>query len=246
MYAALAIYCRSPAAFEALSSFKLLQLPGAYTLKRYTRSNKEDPGECDKRLAHEREMYDERRSDAIKSGNLFPPLSEGVLIADEVKVAAKLHWNSRDDNIVGTSMTPDEMATLQDLYMELDEDPTTSKADYVLQTLWRDLSTNHDIIGPYYTSTGTKFMLACLMDSLQHFHAFGFKVSLIIVDGAASNLSCIKLLLGRTGVFGHDDELADRHSVDVFTTNPFTGDKLYFMICPSHQVRVIILFQILF
>ena len=51
-------------------------------------------------------------------------------------------------------MTPDEMATLQDLYMELDEDPTTSKADYVLQTLWRDLSTNHDIIGPYYTSTG--------------------------------------------------------------------------------------------
>ena len=69
--------------------------------------------------------------------------------------------------------------------MELDEDPTTSKADYVLQTLWRDLSTNHDIIGPYYTSTGTfdaKFMLACLMDNLQYFHAFGFKVSLVIVN----------------------------------------------------------------
>ena len=178
---------------------------------------------------------------AIKSGNLFPPLSEGVLIADEVKVAAKLHWNSREDIIVGTSMTPDEMATLQDLYMELDEDPTTSKADYVLQTLWRDLSTNHDIIGPYYTSTGTfdaKFMLACLIDSLQYFHAFGFKVSLVIVDGAASNLLCIKLLLGRKGVFGHNDELADRHSVDVFTMNPFTGDKLYFMICPSHHNNI--------
>ena len=55
------------------------------------------------------------------------------------------------------------------------------------------------------------------MDSLQHFHAFGFKVSF---DGAAPNLSCIKLLLGRKGVFGHNDELADRHSV---YNEPFYG-----------------------
>ena len=216
LFIALAIYCRSPAAFEALSSFKLLQLPGAYTLKTYTRSNKEDPGECANRLAHERALYDERVCEEKKRGNPLPPLSEGVLIADEVKVAAKLHWNSRDDNIVGTSMTPDEIATLQDLYMALDDDPSTSKADYVLQTLWRDFSTNHDIVGPYYTSSGTfdaKFMLACLMDSLQHFHAFGFKTSLVIVDGASSNLSCIKLLLGVKGVFGHKQELTDQHSI---------------------------------
>ena len=112
LFLALVIYCRSPAAFEALSSFKLLQLPDVYTLKRYTWSNKEDPGECASRLAHERAMYDTRIHDAVTSGSALPPLSEGVLIADEVKVAAKLHWNSRDDNIVGTSMTPDEMATL--------------------------------------------------------------------------------------------------------------------------------------
>ena len=151
---ALAIYCRSPAAFEALSSFKLLQLPGVYTLKRFTRSNKEDPGQCASRLANERALYDKLTLEQVASGAGLPPLSEGVLIADEVKVAAKLHWNSRDDNIVGTSMTPDEMASLQDLYLALDDDPTTSKADYVLQTLWRDLSTSHDIVDPYYTSTG--------------------------------------------------------------------------------------------
>ena len=162
-----------------------------------------------------------------------------MLIADEVKVAAKLHWNSRDDNFVGTSMTPDEMATLLGLYVALEEDTTASKADYVLQTLWKDFSTNHDIVGPYYTSTGTfdaKFMLACIMDSLQYFHAFGFKVSLVIVDGASSNLSCIKLLLGVKGVFGHSDELRDRHSITTSATNPFTGGKIFFMICPSHQV----------
>ena len=212
-----------------------------HTLKKYTRSNKEDHGECASRLAHERAMYDVSVQEQIKCGNPLPPLSEGVLIADEVKVAAKLHWNSRDDNIVGTSMTPDEMATLQDLYMDLDGDPTTSKADYVLQTLWRDLSTNHDIVGPYYTSTGSvdaKFMVACLMDSLQQFHAFGFKVSLVIIDGAASNLSCIKLFLGVKGVFGHNDKASDRHRIAATTTNPFTGDKLFFMICPSHQVII--------
>ena len=77
------------------------------------------------------------------------------MIADEVKVAAKLHWNSRDDSLVGHSMTADEMSTLKDLYLSLEEDPTVKKADYILQTLWRDHSTNLDILGPYYTSTGT-------------------------------------------------------------------------------------------
>ena len=59
LYSALAIYCQSPAPFEALSSFKLLQLPGAYTLKRYTRSNKENPGECDKILEREKHIKSE-------------------------------------------------------------------------------------------------------------------------------------------------------------------------------------------
>ena len=138
-------------------------------------------------------------------------------------------------------MTPDEMASLQDLYLALDDDPTTSKADYVLQTLWRDLSTSHDIVGPYYTSTGgfdAKFMIACLMDSLQQFNGFGFKVSLVIIDGASSNLSCIKLLLGVKGIFGHNDKLTDKHTITVHIINPFTGDKLFFIICPSHQVHV--------
>ena len=116
LYIALAINCQSPAAFEALSSFKLLQLPGAYRLKCFTHRNKEDHGERANQLAHERAMYDNKVCEEKKHGNPLPLLSEGTLIADEVKVAAKLHWNSRDDNIAGISMTPDEMATLKDLY----------------------------------------------------------------------------------------------------------------------------------
>ena len=63
-----------------------------------------------------------------------PPVCKGVLIFDEVKVAAKLHWNSRNDNFVGHTMTSQEMATLSDLYETLETDPETKKTDYVMQT----------------------------------------------------------------------------------------------------------------
>ena len=125
------MYSRSPAAFEALSSFKILQLPSSTTLKSYVQSNKEAPVECARRLAHEQTLYDAQVREHIEAGKENPPLSEGALIADEVKVAAKLHWNSRDDSLVGHSMTADDMATLQDLYLSIDEDPGLKKADYM-------------------------------------------------------------------------------------------------------------------
>ena len=56
-------------------------------------------------------------------------------------------------SVIGHCMTPEELSTLQDLYAELD-DTSLSKTTYVLQTLWRDHSTDHDIVGPYYTSAG--------------------------------------------------------------------------------------------
>ena len=49
------------------------------------------------------------------------------------------------------------------------------------------------------------------MDTLRQFSSFGFHVSLLIVDGASSNLTTLKLLIGVRGVFGHDDSLEDKH-----------------------------------
>lgn len=83
------------------------------------KSNKEGPGECAQSLAEERKLYDARIQWHRSSGAKFPPLSEGALIVDEVKVAAKMHWNSCDDSLVGHSLTADEMATLHDLYVSL-------------------------------------------------------------------------------------------------------------------------------
>ena len=111
-HAALAVYSRSPAAFEVLRDFNILQLPGVSTLKSYVRSNKQAPGECAKRLANERHHYNIKVQEHIHAGKPNPPLSEGALIADEVKVAAKLHWNSCDDSLVGHSMTTEELSRM--------------------------------------------------------------------------------------------------------------------------------------
>ena len=93
----------------------------------------------------------------------------------------------------------------------------------------------------------TTHQLVPLMTSspcLHHFHASRFKISslvIVIVDGASSNLSCIKLLLEVKEVFEHEDELTDQHSITISTTNPLTGYKLFFMMCPSPQVWYILL-----
>ncbi len=43
---ALAVFVRSPAAYEALKGFKLLQLPSRATLQAYTAAFIDDPGIC--------------------------------------------------------------------------------------------------------------------------------------------------------------------------------------------------------
>ena len=70
----------------------------------------------------------------LKAGKPNPPFSEGALIVDEIKVAAKLHWNSWDVTLVGHSMTPHNLSTLQHLYHTVNDDSKACKADYVLYT----------------------------------------------------------------------------------------------------------------
>ena len=73
---------------------------------------------------------------------------------------------------------PQDTSSLQDLYLTLDEKQGKKQATYVLQTLWRDLTSDLDIIGPYYTSDGpfsAKFMVSCVFDALRKFHIYSFQ-----------------------------------------------------------------------
>ena len=108
-----------------------------------------------------------------------------------------------------------------------------------MQTLWRDLTTDCDILGPYYTSNGpfnAKEMLACVMEALRKFHCHGFDVYAMVCDGASSNLTMVKMLLGKQGHFATNASLPNPHFTKCDFINPFTGKSIYCIICPSHQV----------
>ena len=78
------------------------------------------------------------------------PRGDSVLVFDEVKVVSRLMWNSRNQQIItiGLAMSPEDMSSLHDIYMTYDEDTKTEQTTYVLQFLWRDLTSKFDIVGP--------------------------------------------------------------------------------------------------
>ena len=87
----------------------------------------------------------------------------------------EVSWNSRNEEHVGLAMSSLEMQTLQEVYESVDADSKTQKTAYVLQTLWCDLMSRFDIIGPYYTSASglkSKFLLPCVMDAFYQFHLY--------------------------------------------------------------------------
>jgi len=238
---ALAVYTRSPSAYEALKSFQIIQLPGVQTLKDYINSNREDPGKIQERLKLCREEYNRMVAMQQQLGNKQVPISKGVLIFDEVKVGLNVQWNSRTDEFIGHSMTSEEMSTLHDIYESFDREEQTSKTSYVLQTLWRDLTSDYDIIGPYYTSSGglkNIFLVGCIYDAIRQFEQFNFSVVAVTCDGASANLTALKALCHRKGAYGHDPSLQDQHQVPVTFRNPYTGNDVFMIICPSHQVTI--------
>jgi hypothetical protein len=162
-----------------------------------------NPGECHKRIADAANQYKK----FCEQKKPVAPEADGVLIFDEVRVVSRLMWNSRSQRVVGLAMSHEDMACLHDVYQTLDEDATTKSTTYIMQFLWRDLTSPFDVVGPYYSSGGTleaKFILGIVLETIKVFHLFGFNTSLLVCDGASSNLSTIKSTMGVSGVFGRD------------------------------------------
>ena len=103
-YVALAIFTRSPAAYEALKNFDLLQLPSRSLLQSYTGTFLHDPSTNSKCIADQVAQYVFFKVECVKHGKHLPK-SDGVLVFDEVKVACQLLWNSRNQILTGLAMT---------------------------------------------------------------------------------------------------------------------------------------------
>ena len=107
-----------------------------------------------------------------------------MLIFDEVRVVARLMWNSRSQRVVGFSMSHEDMANLLDVYQTLDSDAATKSTTYILQFLWRDLTSSFDVVGPYYTSNGameSKYILGIVLETVKLFHLYGFNTWYVMV-----------------------------------------------------------------
>ena len=110
-------------------------------------------GECQKRIADAASQYKLLQDDMKKKGQIQPE-GDGVLIFDEVKVIARLLWNSRSQRMVGLAMTHEDMSCLH-VYQALDPDALTKSTTYMLQFFWRDLTSSFDVVGPYYSRSGS-------------------------------------------------------------------------------------------
>lgn len=86
---ALAVYCRSPAAYDALKTFSILQLPCKSSLKDFLSESKAEPGVNEQKIAEQRFVYEAFKEQKVKEGKKKPQ-SKGVLIFDEVKVQSKV------------------------------------------------------------------------------------------------------------------------------------------------------------
>ena len=114
-------------------------------------------------------------------------------------MGVKLLWSSHSQKFIGHAMTHDELSSLCDVYATLKPDYRKQQTNIILQTLWRDLTSDFDIIGPHYTSDNPfqhSALCRLLMDSIHQFNIHGFETVAVVCDGASSNLTMIKEMSG--------------------------------------------------
>ena len=143
---ALAVFVRSRAAYEALKDFNVMQLPSRATLQAYTGAFLHEAGACPESIASQVSNYHSFQ-ESCRIENKGVPRSDGALIFDEVKVISSLMWNSWNHHIIGLAMSSDDQSSLHDVFQLFDNDHRTRQTNYILQFLWRDLTSSFDIVG---------------------------------------------------------------------------------------------------
>ena len=154
-----------------MKSFDILQLPARSTLQAYTGCFLHDSGASWESISKQVEQFEQFKAMCNASGKLMP-MADSVLIFDEVKVVSQLMWNSRSQTIIGLAMTEEDQASLHDVYQLFDKDKTADQTGYIMQFLWRDLTSSYDIVGPFYTNSETfsaKTIHACVFETIHLF-----------------------------------------------------------------------------
>ena len=150
----------------------------------------------------------------------------------------KVAWNLKGAGITGYSVSEDELKVLHDVYGTAVQ-PGSQKASYIVQFLWRDLTSGFDLIGPYFpieSSMTSSVLQELIMLCLKALTSYGFKVSILLCDGASSNLTVLKLLSGspkaQFPTYVDAETLRERYNVEASFINPEDphGNPVFLMI----------------
>lgn len=106
-------------------------------------SHQRDPGANEEHVELRSTFYNQHVENKIRQG-LPKPKRNGILIFEEVKVQGGVAWNSKNNQIIGIAMLSKDLPALHDIYAALDEDHKICETHYVLQFVWRDLTSKFD------------------------------------------------------------------------------------------------------
>ena len=115
------------------------------------------------------------------------------------------------------------------MFEGLCENEKCQKTAYIVQFLWCDLSSNFDVVGPYYScssSLETQSLHSMVVRTMLVLSQFGFLVCALLCDGASSNLSLLELLCDYSN-----------NQVDITQPSfksPFGAKRVHSIVCPSH------------
>ena len=82
-------------------------------------------------------------------------------------------------------------------------------------------------------------MTACIFETIKLFQRHGLKTSLLICDRGSANILVIKASHRRHGAYSLNKDAVDIFEIQPWIRNPFSSpNKIFWLICPSHQVSV--------
>lgn len=239
----MAVFASSPSAYSALKGLGILELPCEKQVRKKINASNVEHGINEEAIKQEVIKYAEFVK-VQEQKNKPKPMQTGVLIFDETKVQSKIMFNMSGNKVMGFAMSPDELPFLKDIFSSIDHEDEM-KTNYVLQFIWRDLTSSYSIIGPYFNCAKTwdhSFLYDCVMRTIKVFSLYHFRVKAMVCDGASSNLALLKVLAAECK--GKQLPLEAGAGVDRFLpqmkfNDPYDpGDDadVYMIICPSHQV----------
>ena len=63
-------------------------------------------------------------------------------------------------------------------------------------------------------------MISCVLETVKLFQFHGFKVSLVVYDGASSNIAAIKASHNYHGAYSVNEQLEDKYMIEPWMINP--------------------------